>query len=169
MPLIKKVSICVALLLFVTASAVPQNNSGQVIFSKTGGLMTIVGNSNNVTSTPFGFWIWCNADTAPNSNGGYQAAHACQGEMYFYGFFHNSLHVIGQSTEGAEGVYTMHVVQGTAAQLFSNTLNPSFTCSLTNVTPGGGDSVSVNCVFLAQGGGMGSATVTGAIVNITGP
>src|SRR5215470_13001870 len=84
-PLMKKVSICVALLLFVSAFAVAQN-SGQVIFSKTGGLMTIAGNSNHVTSTPFGFWIWCNAETAPNSNGGYQAAHACQGEMYFYGF-----------------------------------------------------------------------------------
>ena len=80
MPLIKKVSICVALLLFVGAFAVAQN-SGQVIFSKTGGLMMVTGNSNNTTRTPFGFWIWRAAQAAPGSNGGYQNANACQGNM----------------------------------------------------------------------------------------
>ena len=167
MSLVKKFGLCAALLLFVTASAIPGTNSGQVIFSKTGGVMTLV-NNNIAKTTPFGFWIWCNGDTASNANGGYQLDHACQGDMYFYGLQVNAMHVVGQSTE-TSGIYTMHVVEGTAAQLFSNTLNPSFTCSLNNVTPEGGDSVKVSCIFIRMGGGTGSATVTGAIVNITGP
>jgi hypothetical protein len=171
MSAIKKIALCAALLLFVAIQAVPQSNSGQVVFSKTGGLMTLTGNTTSKTgTTPFGFWIWCNGDAAPTSKGGYQLAHACQGEMYFYALQVNALHVVGQATEGADGIYTMHVVQGTAAQLFSNTLNPSFTCSLTNVTPDGGDTVVVSCIFFAPlGGGTGSATATGSIVNITGP
>ncbi|HLW53001.1 MAG TPA: hypothetical protein VKW06_09160 [Candidatus Angelobacter sp.] len=169
MSFIKKVGICAALLLFVTAYAAPATNSEQIVFSKTGGLMPLVGNS-NASSTPFGFWIWCNGEAASNSNGGYQAANACQGEMYFYALQVNAQHVVGQAVEVSPGVYTMHVVQGTAAQLFSGTLNPAFSCSLTNVTPGGGDSVAVHCIFFSPlGGGMGSATTTGTIVNITGP
>jgi hypothetical protein len=168
MSIIKRVGICAALLLFVSASAVPATNSSQVVFSKTGGSMVLVGNS-KASSTPFGFWIWCNGDAASNANGGYQLAHACQGNMYFYGLQVNAQGVIGQATEGPDGIYTMHVVQGTAAQLFSGTLNPAFSCSLTNVTPDGGDAVTVNCIFFSLGGGAGTAAVTGAIVNITGP
>ena len=63
--------------------------------------------------------------------------------MYFYALSTPAKHVVGQATEGASGIYTMHAVEGTAAQLFSNTLNPSFTCSLTNATPGGGAAVTV--------------------------
>jgi hypothetical protein len=82
--------------------------------------------------------------------------------MYFYALEKPSQGVIGQVTEGASGIYTMHVVDGTFAQLKSNTLNPGFSCSLTNVTPDGGSSVTVSCVFLPSlGGGMGSAIVTG--------
>lgn len=170
MSAIKKVGLFAALLLLLAMSAVPANNAEQVVFSKTGGLMSLVGNS-KTTATPFGFWIWCAGQAAPGSNGGYQNANACQGSMYFYALSTPATHVVGQATEGAAGVYTMHVVEGTAAQLFSNTLHPAYTCSLTNTTPGGGDSVQVSCIFLdpALGGGMGSATVTGAIVNITGP
>lgn len=167
--MLKKVCLCVALLLFVAISAVPANNAEQIVFSKTGGLMTLVGNSK--PSTPFGFWIWCAGQAASGSNGGYQNANACQGSMYFYALSTPARHVIGQVTEGPSGIYTMHVVEGTAAELFSNTLHPAFTCSLNNTTPDGGDSVQVSCIFLdpALGGGMGSATVTGAIVNVTGP
>ena len=91
--------------------------------------------------------------------------------MYFYALATPSMHVVGQVTENPAGIYTMHVVEGTAAELFSNTLHPSFTCSLNPPTPDGGDSVQVNCIFLdpALGGGMGSALVTAAIVNVTGP
>lgn len=170
MSVLKKVSLCVAALLFAAISAVPANNAEQVVFSKTGGLMTLTGNG-KATSTPFGFWVWCAAAPAPGSNGGYQNANACQGSMYFYALETKATGVIGQVGEGPDGIYTMHVVQGTAAQLFSNTLHPGYTCSLNNTTPDGGDSVQVSCIFLdpALGGGMGSATVTGAIVNVTGP
>lgn len=167
MSVIKKVGLCAALLLLVTISAIPQNNSEQVVFSKTGGAMTLTGNSIAKT-TPFGFWIWCGG-AAPGSNGGYQAD--CQGSMYFYALTKPATHVIGTVAEGPAGIYTMNVVEGTAAELFSNTLHPAYTCSLTNTTPGGGDSVKVSCIFLdpALGGGTGKAAVTGAIVNITGP
>ena len=170
MSVIKKVCLCVALFLFVTISAIPANNAEQVVFSKTGGLMTLVGNS-KAASTPFGFWVWCAGQAAPGSNGGYQNANACQGSMYFYALNQSAEGVIGQVAEGPSGIYTMHVVQGTFAQLMSNTLHPAFTCSLNNTTPDGGDSVKVSCIFLdpAFGSGMGSATVTGAIVNVTGP
>lgn len=170
MSLIKKVGLCMATLLLVTLSAVPANNSEQVVFSKTGGVMNLVGNS-KAAATPFGFWVWCAGQAAPGSSGGYQNANACQGSMYFYALTQPSQAVIGQASEGAPGIYTMHVVQGTFAELMSGTLHPQFSCSLTNTTPGGGSSVQVSCIFLdtALGGGMGSATVTGAIVNITGP
>jgi len=170
MSVIKKVGLCVVLLLLATISAIPANNSEQVVFSKTGGLMNLSRNSIAAT-TPFGFWIWCAGQAAPGSNGGYQNANACQGSMYFYALSTPATHVVGQATESSPGIYTMHVVQGTPAQLFSNTLHPAYTCSLTNTTPGGGDSVQVSCIFLdpALGGGTGSALVSGAIVNVTGP
>ena len=169
MTVIKKLGLCAALLLLVTISAVPANNSEQVVFSKTGGLMNLSGNS-KTTTTPLGFWIWCAGQAAPPSNGGYQNANACQGSMYFYALATPAMHVVGQVTENPAGIYTMHVVEGTAAELFSNTLHPSFTCSLNNTTPDGGDSVQVSCIFLdpALGGGLGTALVTGAIVNVTG-
>jgi hypothetical protein len=170
MSVIKKVGLCAALVLLVTLSAVPANNSEQVVFSKTGGLMSLSGNTIG-NATPFGFWIWCAGQAASGSNGGYQNAEACQGSMYFYALSAPSTPVIGQASEVSPGIYTMHVVEGTFAQLMSNTLHPAYTCSLTNTTPNGGNSVQVSCIFLdpALGGGMGSATVTGAIVNITGP
>ena len=67
----------------------------------------------------------------------------------------------------------MHVVEGTAAELFSGTLNPSYTCTLanttTNLTNGPHNTVQVNCMFIRLGGGTGSDTDNGAVVNITGP
>jgi hypothetical protein len=170
MSLIKKLGLCAAMLLLVTISAIPANNSEQVIFSKTGAVMNLSGNS-IASTTPLGFWIWCAGQAAPGSNGGYQNANACQGSMYFYALSTPATHVVGQVAEGAPGIYTMHVVEGTAAELFSHTLHPAYTCSLTNTTPGGGNSVQVSCIFFdpTLGGGTGLATVTGAIVNITGP
>jgi hypothetical protein len=46
--------------------------------------------------------------------------------MYFYNLETKATGVIGQVTEGTAGIYTMHIVQGTAAQLFSGTLNPAY-------------------------------------------
>src|SRR5215470_20206005 len=129
MSIIKKVGLCVALLLCVSISAVPANNAEQLVFSKTGGLLPLSGNS-IASSTPLGFWIWCAGQAASGSNGGYQNANACQGSMYYYALSKPAMHVVGMVSEGPDGIYTMHVVEGTPAQVFSNTLNPSFTCSL---------------------------------------
>src|SRR6266851_9887956 len=113
---IRKVAIVsVALLLFATR-ATPANNSEQVVFSGQGFMMTLAGNA-KATSTPFGFWIWCAAGAAPTSRGGYQLANACQGSMYFYLLSTLAQGVIGQVTEGPDGIYTMHVAEGTFAEL----------------------------------------------------
>ena len=171
---IKKVTLIVAGLLFVAINATAANNAEQVVFSTPGFTMDLIGNT-KAESTPFGFWIWCAAAAAPRSQGGYQNANACQGSMYFYALDTHATPVIGQVTEGPDGIYTMHVVQGTPAQLFSGTLNPAYTCTLTNTVAGGskgpGNSVQVGCIFLdpSLGGGIGTATVTNAVVNVTGP
>ena len=62
--------------------------------------------------------------------------------------------------------------EGTAAQLFSGTLNPSFTCTLANTAPnptGQANTVKVHCIFIRLGGRTGNALDTGAVVNVTGP
>jgi hypothetical protein len=167
-------------LLFVAMSASPANNAEEVVFSTPGFTMQLVGNS-KAAETPFGFWIWCAASAAPGSNGGYQRANACQGSMYFYALDTHVTPVIGFVTEGPDGIYTMNIFQGTFAQLKSGTLNPDYTCLLTNTTPdpkGPGNGVDVSCAFLnpSLGGGTGfadgthgSSPVTNATVNVTGP
>ena len=172
MSVVKKVALVVTAVVCGAVTASPANNSEQVVFSDTGAVMTLVGNSKAAT-TPFGFWIWCSGSAAPGSNGGYQNANACQGSMYFYALEGKSTHVIGQVTEGATGIYTMHVVEGTAAQLFSGTLNPAYACTLTNTAAavnGPGNTVQVGCIFInpALGGGMGSDKDTGVVVALTG-
>jgi len=170
MLVIKKVVLVVAAALLVAMTASSANNSEQIVFSDTGALMTLSGNQ-NASSTPFGFWIWCAGAAAPGSNGGYQNANACQGSMYFYGLQTKASHVVGHATENPPGFYTMHVVEGTAAELFSGTLNPSFTCTLSNtmMNPPNGpnNTVQVNCMFIRLGGGTGSDTDNVAVVNIT--
>ena len=171
MSVMSKVVLVVAAVLFAAMTASPANNAEQVVFSDTGALMSLSGNQ-NATSTPFGFWIWCAGAAAPGSSGGYQNGNACQGQMYFYALQTKATHVVGFVTENPSGIYTMHVVEGTAAQLFSGTLNPTYTCTLANTTlnpKGPGNTVQVGCVFIGLGGGLGADTDTGAVVNITGP
>jgi hypothetical protein len=172
MRVIKKAALVVAAMVFAAMTATSANNAEQIVFSDTGALMTLSGNQ-NASSTPFGFWIWCAGAAAPGSSGGYQNANACQGSMYFYGLQTKATHVVGFATENPSGIYTMHVVEGTAAELFSGTLNPSYTCTLanttTNLTNGPHNTVQVNCMFIRLGGGTGSDTDNGAVVNVTGP
>jgi|SRR5215467_1181661 len=172
MSVIKKVVLVVAVVVFAAMTATPANNAEQVVFSDTGATMTLTGNQSGRTATPFGFWIWCAGQAASGSNGGYQNGNACQGSMYFYALQTKASGVVGFVTENPSGIYTMHVVEGTAAQFFSGTLNPSFTCTLSNTTPnptGPANTVQVGCIFIGLGGGMGSDTDTGAVVNVTGP
>ena len=171
MSVIKKAVLVVAAVLFVTMNATPANNAEEVIFSDTGAILTLTGNQSGLATTPFGFWLWCAGQAASGSNGGYQNANACQGSMYFYALQTKASHVVGQVTEGPSGIYTMHVVEGTAAELFSGTLNPSFNCTLNNTTQnpkGPANTVKVGCIFIRLGGGTGNALDTGAVVNITG-
>jgi hypothetical protein len=170
---VKKGSIIAASLLFLAMTAMPANNAEEIVFSTPGFVMALTGNSKG-TTTPFGFWIWCAGAAAPGSNGGYQNAQACQGAMYFYALDTHVTHVVGEVSEGPSGIYTMTVVQGTAAQLFSGTLHPAYACTLTNDTPdpkGPGNGVTVNCTFIdpSLGGGSGKSDVTNAVVNVTGP
>lgn len=173
MTLVKKFSLCALALVLLAMTTTSQNNASQIVFSDTGASMTLTGNS-KASSTPFGFWIWCAGAAAPGSNGGYQKANACQGQMYFYALQTQATHVIGFATENPSGFYTMHVVEGTAAQLFSGTLKPTYTCTLTNTSAnsnGPNSTVLVGCMFIGPslGGGTGSSTDTGAVVNTTGP
>lgn len=169
----KKLVLCAIALLFVAMTTIPQNNANEIVFSDTGASMTLTGNS-KASSTPFGFWIWCAGAAPAGSNGGYQNANACQGQMYFYALQTKATHVIGFATENPSnsGIYTMHVVEGTAAELFSGNLHPTYTCTLANTTAnatGPGNTVLVGCMFIGLGGGTGYSTDTGAVVNVTGP
>jgi hypothetical protein len=173
--MLKKIAAVAFTLVFISATALPANNAEEVIFSTPGFFMNLSGNTRSPGGTPFGFWIWCAGSAAPGSNGGYQNANACQGNMYFYALDQHANGVIGEMSEVPEGsgLYHMHVVQGTAAQLFSGTLNPSFTCDLSNDTPdpkGPSNGVTVSCTFTKPlGGGTGHADVTNAVANVTGP
>jgi len=159
-----------AALAFVTITARAANNAEQVVFSTPGSLITLSGGG----TTPFGFWVWCAADAAPGSNGGYQNDNACQGSMYFYALDKHATGVVGFAVEGAEdGTYIANVFQGSAAQFFKGTLHPSYSCTLENLEPdtkGVGQTVKVHCQFSPElGGGSGDAVVTNAVVNVTGP
>src|ERR1051325_1338476 len=176
MSLVKRITITAAALLLFALTATPANNAEQVIFSKTGGIMMITGNSNNVSKTPFGFWIWCAAEAASGSNGGYQNANACQGNMYFYELNTSAKPVLGVVMETSPGKHTVRVAQGTFAQLRASgfTFPPpgsEFSCTLNNPSAPPTDTVNVACTFSSDfgGGGAGASTVTGAVVNVTGP
>ncbi len=79
----KKVVVVGIAILWISISARAANNAEQVIYSTPGFLMQLSGNQ-HASSTPFGFWVWCAAEAAETSRGGYQNANACQGNMYFY-------------------------------------------------------------------------------------
>ncbi len=130
--------------LFAAPPAAAQpSNSEQVVFSTSGASSASLGQ--------FAFWIWCEAD----SNNPYQGE--CNGSMLF-----NSLgtgkHVVdGSITEGPEGIYTINVLSS----------DGSINCTLTNTAPavnGPNNTINVSCSSPS-----GSATVTGAVVNVTGP
>lgn len=163
--MIKKATLTTALLLLFAMTAIPANNAEELVFSKTGGFMPLIGNTDNLHGTggtPFGFWIWCAASPSPASTPPtYQAAFVCQGSMYFY-FLGTPEHVSNafNVTENAPGLYTIKV------------LAKDFSCTLNNTTTNSGpnDTVDVSCSFSAAfGGGTGNATVTDAVVNTTGP
>lgn len=141
------VFIAAAVLLFaISASAQGANNSEQVIFSGAGSFPGV---------TPFGFWIWCEAD----SENPYQGE--CNGAMYFYALG-IVRHVAGMITEPEEHVYQMDVV---------STRDDSVACTLVNTPPivhGPHNTVTVTCTAPSQVQGV-QGTSTNAVVNVTGP
>ena len=175
-PAVKRSTLLAAALLCAAFTATASSNAEQVVFSTPGFLMSLDGNSKAGT-TPFGFWIWCAGEAAPRSRGGYQNANACQGSMYFYALDTHATSVIGFVTETAPGIETMLIQQGTFPQLRAAGFGPipgsPYSCMLANDTPnpvGTGNGVTVKCWFSsALGGGSGTADVTNAVVNITGP
>ena len=122
--------------------------SEQVVFSGTGS-----GTFQN-TSTPVGFWIWCQA-TNTNPNAPYVGN--CNGAMYFYAL-NTVKHVMeGSINEVGEGQYQIVVLSS------DKTVN----CTLENSPPpvsGPHNTVTVSCSAPS-----GSGTSTSAVVNVTGP
>lgn len=175
---VRRNTVIAAALLLVGMNATAANNAEQVIFSTPGFLMTLTGNS-IASETGFGFWNWCIAGANPKggANSPYQSNNACQGAMYFYALDKSATSVIGFSTESTteEGIYTMTVLEGTLPELLRGTIfaNALYSCTLTNTIPDGhglGNAVQVDCTFSpALGGGTGTALVTNAVVNVTGP
>src|SRR6266568_8942546 len=122
--------VLVAGLALVAAGAMPANaaqNSEQVVFSKTGAFSPDLG--------PFGFWIWCEAD----SSNPYQGF--CNGSMYFYAAG-AAEHVAGtiSETPADSGLYTMSLQNTTGKYPIS--------CTLHNPAPavsGPNNTVEVRC------------------------
>jgi hypothetical protein len=134
-----------AVAVLAVSSAQAANSSEQVIFSKTGAFSPSLG--------PFGFWVWCEADSQNPYAG------ACNGSMYFY-LFGTPRHVSGFITEGASGIYTMHV----------SSADGFIRCTLTNTAQavsGPKNTVHVDCTSAPPISG--SADASGAVVNVTGP
>ena len=168
MSTVKKIAIIASALLFVATTATAANNAEELVFSHTGGLMTLTNNA-DAKGTPFGFWIWCAFHGSPSSTPvTYQGADVCQGSMYFYALG-GPEHVVSVSLtqEPANGTYII-----TVFGFKSPHAAPDFMCTLQNtppITSGPSNTVTVNCKFFALGGGTGAATVTGAVVHDTGP
>jgi len=126
-------------------------NSEQIVFSGVG--------LPPVSSEPFGFWVWCQNEQAPNSEGHSRYETDCNGAMYFYarGVVR---HVVGEVTEPDEGQYSMQV----------NSKDGSVVCTLVNVPPiesGPNNTVTAECT-------VNQVPVSGlesddAVVNATGP
>ncbi len=131
--------------LFATAGVASAQHSEQVVFSGAGE------GTFDGTDTPFGFWVWCEADSANPYAG------ECNGAMYFYAL-HLVKHVEGGVSEGPDGIYNMNV--------FSS--DGSVACNLHNesATPSHGPQ---NTVMVDCSAPSGSGSSTNAVVNVTGP
>ena len=125
------------------AGAQSSHHSEQVVFS--GG-----GFSDDLES-PFGFWVWCEAD----STNPYQGR--CNGAMYVYARGLTK-HVSGTIAEPQEHIYEMTVAadDGSIQAILTN---------VGSINRGPHNTVMVD--FAAPGPGAGIST--NAVVNVTGP
>ena len=141
--------------LAVASIAAAANNSEQVVFSGTG-FGTFTPNGGSPTDTPFGFWIWCEADSGNSYLG------ECHGAMYFYAL--GITRAVEDAGPGAvqelsEGIYSISVVdkKGQGATI---------ACTLTNSSddPGPSNMITVSC-----GAPAGTGIAPKSVVNVTGP
>ncbi len=131
----------------VFASTIPAGAADlpQVTFSATGATFDLTSGS-----TPFGFWIWCDAGSGSSYGD-------CSGSMYFYKLSPNSVPVSGKITalDTATGSYQMTV----------SSSNNDISCTLANRPPvvnGPANQVTATCTNPA-----GSGTVTNAVVAVS--
>lgn len=153
----------VLVLAAATGAAAQPNNSEQVVFASSaspptrgplsGGFGNFAFGGSVLQPGPFGFWVWCEAD----STNPYHTF--CNGSLYFYDFGLVK-GVFGTVAEGPDGIYTMTL----------NSADGTVPCKLSNTVPGSGKQrVNITCT------GNGSTSVTGggfvpsAVVNVTGP
>jgi hypothetical protein len=140
--------------MFVTSQPAVRASSAseQVIFSDSGtGFGNFVNPATKATSpTPFGFWIWCEGDSANPYQG------ECSGAIYFYAFGITK-GVKGTVRETSNNTYMMSVASADGVVSCALTNVPPITHSLTN-------KVNMACSSPA-----GSGADSKAVVNVTGP
>jgi hypothetical protein len=143
-----------AVLLFAISKPTVRASSAseQVIFSDSGtGFGNFVNPATKATSpTPFGFWIWCEGDSANPYQG------ECSGAIYFYAFGITK-GVKGTVSETSSNTYMMSVASSDGVVSCALTNVPPITRSLTN-------KVNMTCSSPA-----GSGADSKAVVNVTGP
>ena len=143
--------VCIAVAWISTSrTASASEPSEQVIFSGTGTL-----DGGELAGTPFGFWVWCEAE----SDNPYEGE--CKGAVYIYAL-HLTKHVEDAEepgiTEPEEGIYVMNLASGdgTLAVTLQNTEEAVR-----------GPRNTVTAVFTMPD--VGTGTSTSAVVNVTGP
>ena len=151
-------AVVLGLVLAVTPLLIAGSNAEQVVFSGNGS------GKFGGKSTPFGFWIWCAAESNSPNKGVYLADNACQGAMYFYALgitegVASFPTAIPGVVEGPDGIYTMHVhsADGKVDCLLNNTSTPP--------QKGPNNTVHLDCT--APSGSADS--FPNAVVNVTGP
>jgi hypothetical protein len=130
-----------ALALALTSGVSNAGSSEQVVFS--------IAPTFTESFGPFGFWIWCEAESTNPYVG------ECAGTIYFYGT--TAVEQVADQApiaEGPDGIYTISIDTS------------DISCTLTNESPsphGSKQKIDVSCTSPFSG----SATVTG-VVNVTG-
>jgi hypothetical protein len=120
------------------------HHSEQVVFSG--------GGFSPALNSPYGFWIWCEADSTNPYHG------VCNGAMYVYARALTK-HVSGTITESPASTYHMAVISS----------DGSIIATLSNVPPvqqGPHNTVTVDFTAPAPGG---TSSSNANVVNVTGP
>lgn len=157
----KKVFLLTAAVMALALAVTPfliAGNVEQIVFSGNGS------GTFDGKETPFGFWVWCAAESNNPNKGAYPGDNACQGAMYFYALgitegVASFPTAIPGVVESPTGIYTMHVhsADGKVDCLLKNT----------SATPQKGPNNTVSVACTAPLGAASSFPT--AVVNVTGP